>query len=85
MKRDVKMIKQQKMKTAWSGNDQQIELELAVIHFRDEKGIFFSFLPALDITGYGKTAREAAQSLKIVLHEYLDTTTRNHTLLKDLG
>ena len=81
----MKMISTDKSIHAdWEGNNAEITLQLSVLTFSDEQNIHYAYLPALDITGYGKNEREAQKSLKIVLHEYLDYTTKHNTLLKDL-
>lgn len=53
-----------------------------------EKSIYYAFSPALDITGYGKTEREAKESFEITLNEFVKYTTNKNTLfdaLEQLG
>ena len=42
------------------------------------------YSPALDLTGYGKTLKEAKESLKISLGEYFRYAISNNTLEEDL-
>ncbi len=81
----MKMISTNKhIKADWEGNNAVLTLQLSILIFSDEKSIHYAYLPALDLTGYGKSETEAKKSLKIVLHEYLDYTTKHNTLVKDL-
>jgi len=59
------------------------KLKLDVFYF-EEDGIKFSFVPSLNLCGYGKTKRESIKSLKIVLDVYLEYTVKNDTMKEDL-
>jgi len=72
----------------FSGEHNSCKVQLPLIHFKDENGIYFYYLPHLDLTGYGKTIDEAYQSLIIVFEEFIEYTSENDTIdriLKDLG
>lgn len=60
-----------------------IKIEVPVVFFTDE-GIFYAFIPALDITGYGNNEKEARHSLMIMFDEFIKYTTENHTLISEL-
>jgi hypothetical protein len=83
VKKDQKM-ETKIFKAGWGGNNSIVEIEVPVFLFSDENGIHYSFLPSLDLMGYGNTMAEAKASLAIVCKEYLEYTTRNKTLFKDL-
>ena len=59
------------------------EVDLKVVFFEEDK-IFYVYLPTLDLTGYGKTATEAKESLKIVLDEFLRYTIYKNTFFIEL-
>lgn len=63
--------------------DNVVEINVQVLVF-EEDGIYFSFLPALDLTGYGNNQPEAMESLKIVLDEFLRYTLNKNTLSIEL-
>lgn len=63
--------------------DKQIKMNVPVVLF-EEEGIFYTYLPSLDLTGYGKTEEEAKESLKIVLNEFLRYTLNKNTFLLKL-
>lgn len=70
-----------------STNQGFIQIEVPVIFF-EEEGIFFANVPSLDITGYGKTEKEASDSLDVMVDEFISYSTKNNTLdaaLKELG
>ncbi|HEY4063208.1 MAG TPA: hypothetical protein VGM30_14980 [Puia sp.] len=64
-------------------NFQKIEIQLDMIDFHED-GIFYSYAPALDLMGYGKTQEEAFKSWQLMLHEYVKYTTNKKTLAQDL-
>ena|SRR5215469_2598851 len=64
-------------------NSEKIEVRLDMIDFQ-ENGIFFTYAPALDLSGYGRSQDEAHRSFDIVLQEYISFTTSQKTLTEDL-
>jgi hypothetical protein len=60
-----------------------LSLNLKVIFFEEDK-IFFSYLPSLDLTGYGNTNAEALESLNIVLDEFLRYSIEKNTFFIEL-
>jgi len=61
----------------------KVDMNLSVIIF-EEDGVSIYYCPALDISGYGKTEKEASESLKVVISEYFDYTVKKKTLKADL-
>lgn len=78
------MVPNKHFKAGFQGNHTMVVLQLPVFFFQDENAIHYALLPSLDLMGYGNSAPEAEQSLAIVVKEYLDFTTKNNTLHKDL-
>lgn len=60
-----------------------IKLNVPLIIFREGSTVI-AFCPVLDLSGYGKTEREAKESFEIVVSEFLDYTTKKRTLDKEL-
>ncbi len=60
------------------GNN-SLKVNLQVWVFEEEK-VYFTYMPSLDSTGYGKTEEEAKESLTIVLDEFLRYTLDKNTL-----
>lgn len=56
---------------------------LQVLLFKED-GTTIAYLPALDLSGYGATEKEAMTSLDYVLSEYFQYTTNKKTLIDDL-
>jgi len=54
------------------------------VYLWEEDGMCFVYSPALDLTGYGSTERNAKESFKIVLQEYITYTSNKKTLFDDL-
>ena len=50
----------------------------------EEDNLFYTNIPSLDITGYGKNRKEADESLEIMLEEFFDYTVNHNTLDKVL-
>lgn len=61
----------------------KIEINLQVFFFQED-GIFFAYMPSLDLTGYGYNPEEAKDSLTIVLDEFLKYTLNKNTLFIEL-
>ena len=61
----------------------QIKFNLPIIKFQEEK-VYFFYTPALDLTGYGKTEKEAKASFEETLSQFLDYTTNKKTLSAEI-
>ena len=60
-----------------------IKLEVPLVYFQED-GINYAYIPAFDLTGYGKTEEEALNSIGIILDEFLRYTLSKNTLLLEL-
>jgi hypothetical protein len=60
-----------------------ISAKLSLIEF-EEGGLFFVYSPALDLTGYGKTEKDARDSYNLAMEEFLRYTTNKKTAFKEL-
>ncbi|MEI9933761.1 MAG: hypothetical protein WDM71_02675 [Ferruginibacter sp.] len=60
-----------------------IKVNLQVLFF-DEDGIYYAYMPSLDLTGYGNTEEEANKSLAVVLDEFLRYTLNKNTFIIEL-
>ena len=67
----------------WKGGNAKVDVNLPVMIF-EEDGSQIAYVPVLDLSGYGKTEKEAFDSLQTVIHEYLTYAVRKNTLLQDL-
>lgn len=67
----------------WSDGKQNIKVKLNIILFKEETN-FIVFCPALNITGYGTTEKDAMESFKIMTGEYFLYTSNKKTLAQDL-
>lgn len=63
--------------------NKQIKLNIPVVFF-EEEGIYYAYMPSMDLTGYGNTQKEAKESLKVVLDEFLRYTINKNTFLSEL-
>jgi hypothetical protein len=60
------------------------DINLSLIAFREDKK-FILFCPALDLSGYGNTEKEAEVSFTVSLKEFFKYTTENKTLESELS
>jgi hypothetical protein len=60
------------------------DISLSLIAFREDKK-FILFCPALDLSGYGDTEKEAEDSFRVALKEFFRYTTENKTLESELS
>ncbi len=67
----------------WNDGQNDIIVNLPMISF-EEDGSQILYCPALDLSGYGKSEKEALESFQIVLGEFLLYTTHKRTLDKEL-
>jgi hypothetical protein len=50
----------------------------------EEKNVFYVYSPALDMTGYGNSKKEAKKSFEIMFREFVDYTDKKRTLFDEL-
>jgi len=67
----------------WKRGQNTVEMSLPVMAF-EEDGVQIAYIPVLDLSGYGKTEKEALDSLYVAINEYLTYTLRKNTLFQDL-
>jgi len=60
-----------------------IKVILSLVEFK-EKNQYIIYSPALDLSGYGTTAKEAKKSFAEVLAYFLEYAMENQTLSQDL-
>lgn len=77
------MSKSGKFKGAYQGNKLAVEVQLQLFSW-EEKGLYFVYAPAMDITGYGLTQDEADQSFVITMAETLKYMENKSTLFDEL-
>jgi hypothetical protein len=58
-------------------------MDLPVMFF-EENNVQIAYIPMLDLSGYGKTEKEALESLVESLDNYFSYTTNKDTLVQDL-
>ena len=79
--------KQVILKGDWISGKNLIKINLALIAFEEDDSQIV-YCPALDISGYGKTEKEALESFHISLGEFFNYTLNKKTFfgeLKELG
>lgn len=65
-----------------------VKVKLLLLSFQDENKIHFVYSPHLDLTGYGKSTKEANDSFDIMLDDFIDYTIKKKTIgkvLENLG
>ncbi|MFN7705111.1 MAG: hypothetical protein ACK5OS_10855 [Chryseotalea sp.] len=67
----------------YSDGRKMINVKLSLIEF-EEDGLYFIYSPALDLTGYGKTEKEAKQSYNLAMEEFLKYTSHKETIFQEL-
>ena len=60
-----------------------ISIRVSVYTFREGDNVI-AYCPSLDLSGYGRTQKEAKESFGIVMKDYLDYCTSEGTLHEDL-
>jgi len=60
-----------------------LEAELSVIQF-EEDGVMIVYSPSLDLSGYGKSVKEARESFNEALAEFIRYTLNKSTFEKEL-
>ena len=77
------MAKKLSAKGTFKTKKAEVRVQVPVFEF-EEDGIEIVYCPSLDLSGYGKTLKEAEASFGIVLNEFFDYTTTKGTLIKEL-
>jgi hypothetical protein len=67
----------------WKKGNEGIDVKLSLITF-EEDGAQIVYCPALDITGYGNTDKEANDSFTISLDEFFTYTTHKKTFSEEM-
>ena len=60
-----------------------ISIRVSVYTFREGDNVI-AYCPSLDLSGYGRTQKEAKESFGVVMKDYLDYCTSEGTLHEDL-
>jgi hypothetical protein len=63
--------------------DGKVMVDLTVCIW-EENGITYVYSPALDMTGYGNSKKEAKKSFEIMFREFVDYTDKKRTLFDEL-
>jgi len=71
------------IKASFTNPKGNIEVRLSLILFKEDN-IHYVYSPALDLTGYGKTEKEASDSFELMLKEFIKYTTNKKTLFDEL-
>ena len=71
------------MSGQWISSKNRIKCNLPLIIFKEDDTVI-TFCPALDLSGYGSTEKEAKRSFEITLSEYFRYTVNKKTLAEDL-
>jgi len=79
----AKMAKKLTAKGTFKTKKAKVEVQVPVFEFTEDD-VEIIYCPSLDLSGYGKTLKEAEDSFEIVLGEFLDYTTIKGTLVKEL-
>lgn len=61
----------------------KIKVQLSLVEFK-ENSCYIVYSPALDISGYAETAKDARSSFKEALNYFLEYTIENNTLYQEL-
>ncbi len=67
----------------YSDGKKSIELNISIFLW-EEGSIFYTYSPALDLTGYGYSKEEARESFETMLQEFLVYTNHKKTIFKEL-
>src|SRR5690554_2850025 len=74
-------------KTQFKGTFNQGQYLITIglsLYIWEEEGITFVYSPALDITGYGVSEKEAKESFKITMDEFVSYTHNKKTIFDEL-
>lgn len=67
----------------WWNEQHTVTVNLQVLVFIEEE-IYYAYVPALDLTGYGNSEQEAKDSLKVCLSEFFRYTLNKDTFAAEL-
>lgn len=67
----------------YKGASSEIRVRLSLLQF-EEDGVAIIYSPALDLSGYGKTEKEAQKSFEITLDEFFRYTENKGTFESEL-
>ena len=70
-------------KTSYNKGKYNINISISIYNWQ-EKGIFYIYSPALDITGYGNNVKEAKKSFEHTLIEFVSYTDNKKTIFDEL-
>lgn len=62
----------------------EIAISVSVLVFRDNSGVYITYCPSLDLSGYDNTVSGATENFSYVLKEWIKEQIANGTLEKDL-
>jgi hypothetical protein len=68
----------------FSNDNTTVKMQLPMVVYVDDDSIHYMYCPALDLTGYGHSDKEAKKSFEQTLKLYLDYTVNKQTLIADL-
>ena len=71
------------VKAVFDRKQHKINIELNILSWEDD-GVFFQYSPALDLVGYGSNEKEAGESFKAVLNEFVNYTDNKKTIYIEL-
>jgi predicted RNase H-like HicB family nuclease len=72
-----------KINAEYEDSSKKIHVRVSVIEFQEDE-VYFVYSPTLDITGYGKTREEAANSYSETLEEFVRYTAVKGTVFEEL-
>jgi hypothetical protein len=77
------MRKKAEISGTWTGQSHAVDVHLPLIIFEDS-GSQIVYCPALDVSGYGKTEKEAFESVKICIGDLFQYTLNKNTFRDEL-
>lgn len=72
-----------KFSSTWQEGPHKIEVRVTLILFEDSN-THVVYCPALDLSGYGQTEKEAMESFRISLEEFIHYTINKKTFYNEL-
>jgi len=71
------------LQASFQGSNHNVNIGLLLILW-EEDAVFYQYSPELDLTGYGKSEREASISFEHILQDFLNYTLNKNTLFDEL-
>ena len=71
------------IKGEWSNDKHSVKVEVPVMFFTEDD-MYYAYIPALDVTGYGNSEEEAKKSLEVSLSEFFRYTLNKNTFSLEL-